>query len=874
MRWAFFFIFFSISVLSICSFDTVSAQPSETVSSYILADLQYEQYPGFSRVIFASNEKIAFVSYELQGPYRIVIDLIGVSFCELQEYVEYEEGLVKSIEIIETPYAQRLPGLDEYFYAVDYIIITPRSKFPFTVSSSEDEKVIAVDIGEKAKPDLKVSEITISSLGKSEERVDTKPEEGIASVENDSIGQELSVEPKPEPLIIKESIIDYINFETLDNAALIIIISNNGVAYKVERSHSPDFNIVLMPQNIVFTDLEEYAELDTEYIKSVRIVKDVIASRPESLDSYYYPVKYIVIEPNADLLFDFYSNNDSTISILEIYYPDIGKTKEEVTIEMDKKAELLAQDTRRELLKQFKEEVIAEMNKKAELLAQDTRRELLKQLKEEARNESLLKAKKPPVFKKEELEKREKEISKKVEAIDKELLKDLIVTGKGMLSLKESQAIAIENNPQAKTSKEEVKLAKLKKRDAFRSLFPNVKLKASHTIGDVMEDVAFTEEQYGVEGEQALYQGGRLMNAYKQSKVNVALSEARCKKIVNDLDFKVAEAYYNIVTAVMNIRLQKELLDQAEVIVKLADKRHEAGLSTNLEILNVKSRYNQIQFQLATAEGNLALARFKLKQAIGLDISEQDIDLSEVDTELPFKIIDINLNECLKAVSNNQPDIAVNKLLVESNDYGEKIALGKKGFSVDLTGFYGRGDSYYDTEPKNLDDNWNIGVKVSKPFWFATPSYSFTKDKTSMKVGDTDRTGSTVNSGEIAILDKNAFSVSSEIEEAKVNKQKAENELIETRRHAALEIKEAYYNYQESILQVKNTLEKVRFHKEATKVAKAQASLNEALQSQLLEAMIQLADEKSVYIKALSDYSLAIVKINKVIGIKDYFNID
>jgi len=95
------------------------------------------------------------------------------------------------------------------------------------------------------------------------------------------------------------------------------------------------------------------------------------------------------------------------------------------------------------------------------------------------------------------------------------------------------------------------------------------------------------------------------MNAYKQSKVNVSLSDARYKKIANDLDFKVAEAYYNIVTAVMNIRLQKELLKEADVIIKLAEKRYASGLSTNLEIYNVRSRYNQIQFQRATAEGTL-----------------------------------------------------------------------------------------------------------------------------------------------------------------------------------------------------------------------------------------------------------------------------
>jgi len=857
-RWVFLLIFFFVAALSMCSYDTVLAEQTETVSSYILADLQHEQYPDFSRIIFASNQKIAFISYELENPYRIVIDLIGVSFCELQEYIEYEEGLVESVEIIETPYVKHPQGLDEYFYAVDYVIITPRSRLPFTVSSSDDEKVVAVDIGRKSKPALRVSEVTVSSSEEPKTVSEPEKEEKVALAGRQHISQELVIEKQPvvqepvvvhepEPLVIKEKVLDYINFEILDDATFIIIMSNKEVIYKVERNQYPEFNIALKPQSTVFTDLEEYVEFDTGYMKSIHIVKDPKVHKPESLDSYYYPVKEIIIEPTVDLPFDFYANNDGTVSILEIYYPDIKKEKKDIMVEMKREEELIAQDARRGLLRQLKEEI---------------------------KKEGLLREEKVAEFRQEEVEKRQKEASAQVETIGREVIKDLLVRGKGMLSLKEAQDIAIENNLQAKTSKEELKLAQLKQRDAFRALFPNVKLKVSHTAGDVVDDVAFTEELYGVEGEQAIYQGGRLMNAYKQSKVNVSLSDARYKKIINDLDFKVAEAYYNIVTAVMNIRLQKELLEEAEVIIELAEKRHASGLSTDLEIYNVRSRYNQIQFQLATAERDLALGRFKLKQALGLDISKQVIDLSEVDTELPFNIIEIDLNECLKAASNNQPDIIVNKLLVESNEYGEKIAQGKEGFRVDLTGFYGRGDSYYDTEPRNLDDNWNVGVKVSKPFWFATPSYSFTKDKTSMKVGDTDRVGSTVNSGEIAILDKSSLSIGSEIEEAKVNKQKAENELIETRRQLALEIKEAYYNYQESILQVKNALEKVRFHAEAVKVARAQASLNEALQSQLLESIIQLADEKSVYIKALSDYSLALVKINKVIGIKDYFNVN
>ncbi len=87
-------------------------------------------------------------------------------------------------------------------------------------------------------------------------------------------------------------------------------------------------------------------------------------------------------------------------------------------------------------------------------------------------------------------------------------------------------------------------------------------------------------------------------------------------------------------------------------------------------------------------------------------------------------------------------------------------------------------------------------------------------------------------------------------------------------------MKESYHNYQKAIIQVKNALEKIRFQKEAVKTTRVQSQLNEALQSQLLEAEIKLADERSLYIKALSDYNFSIVRLNKAIGIEGYFNLD
>jgi outer membrane protein TolC len=855
-RWAFLFIIYVVISLILYSRDTVSAQPSETVSSYIISDLHHESYPEFSRLVFASNNNTDFVVYELQDPYRIVVDLLGVSFCELQEYVEYDEGLIKSINIIETPYAQKPQGLDEYFYAVDYIIVTPRSNFPYTVSSSDNGKIIALDIGTKAPPALKASKVSIFSKEAPKPLPDTAASD-VKEIITDRKYYDAGISDM-QTAIISEALIEDIHIESIDESMLVIISSNKEISFTANRGYYPVFNIVLKPKGLIYTDMEEYVEFDAGHIKSIRFVKNESVPMPELLDSYYYPIEYIVIRPAVDFPFDLYSNDDGTMSILEIYYPDIAEDIHKIA-EQEKKRDALARS--------IAEQEEAELEKAI-------KEEFIRQLKEEIKKEDILKSQKAEELRAQELQRRKLEAGRKVESIGREVLKDLIIKGKGLLSLSHAQSIALENSPQAKTAKQEVKLAMLKKRDAFRALFPNLKLKASHTVGDVVDDQGFTEEVYGIEAEHPLYQGGRLMNAYNQSKVNVELAEARYRKIEHDINYKVAEAYHSIVTAIMNIRLQQLLIKEAEPVLALAEKRYAAGLSTNLEILNVQSRYNQVQFQIATAERDLALARFKLQQAMNLDISDDSIDITEVDTELPFNIIDINLYECLEAAASNHPDIIVNKLLVASNEYGEKIARGKEGIRVDLTGFYGKADSYYNTEPKNLTQDWNIGVKISKPFWFASPSYSFTKEKTSRKVGQTDRTGSTVNAGELSLLDKHSLALGSEIEESKIAKQKAENDLIEVRRQAAMAVKESYYNYQESVIQVKNSLEKVRFHEEAVKVARAQAGLNEALQSQLLESVIQLTDEKSVYIKALSDYNLAIIKINNAIGIKDYFRID
>ena len=112
----------------------------------------------------------------------------------------------------------------------------------------------------------------------------------------------------------------------------------------------------------------------------------------------------------------------------------------------------------------------------------------------------------------------------------------------------------------------------------------------------------------------------------------------------------------------------------------------------------------------------------------------------------------------------------------------------------------------------------------------------------------------------------------SEKQFALIGKLKAENELIEMEKTINTEVREAYNNYQKAVMQIKNTSEKIAFREEEVKVLQAQAEINEALSSQVLEAMVKLSDEKALYHQAIASYKTALANLNKAIGIIGYFD--
>ncbi len=437
--------------------------------------------------------------------------------------------------------------------------------------------------------------------------------------------------------------------------------------------------------------------------------------------------------------------------------------------------------------------------------------------------------------------------------------------GSPLWSLESVLEFGLSRHRPIQVAREEVQLAEMKLREARRAFYPGVTLKYSWTQG-IASNVGFTEVTEGVQVEQPLYYSHRLQDAYRQAVVNLQVSEKRQSKVRADFSLEIAQAYYQLVGAQAGLETQRGFLEETQKFFDQVKARFEKGFLTRMEVLNVESQVNQARFQRATAENDLQLARLKFLQRVKLEPTA----VADVPAQFPPIVKnEVDLEEAFQLANQYRPEVQLNTLLVEFNELEIRVAKKKSGLKVDLSGFYGSSGSAFETERLSLGNDYFIGVKATQALGPHGLSMSATDTHTSPRLGQTTRTDSKVYSAELAIA--NQLQGMSEVQQARVGLEKAKNDLEDAKALIYQEVQEAYISYNKARLQLEYAKQKVEFREEQLKILKAQSSLNEILPSQVLEAMMRLNDDRASQIQAQTNYYVALVKLNKAVGLPSHY---
>ena len=435
------------------------------------------------------------------------------------------------------------------------------------------------------------------------------------------------------------------------------------------------------------------------------------------------------------------------------------------------------------------------------------------------------------------------------------------------LGINDAVDIALENHMAAKIAQEEIELAKLKIREARRGLYPAATLNYLETTGKTAGTTQdFTDKEYKLKFEYPLYYGWRLKYAVEQAMSNLKASTSNYDKILQDLRAEVESAFYAYMVSKMDVKLHKALLEETSDIFTGAKKRLELGLITRTEFLQLESQMQQINYQIISSENTLAMAKLTLAQAVNAKGEQKTIEIidKEPGKDLEPIVVDVTLEECTGLAFRSRPDLKAKGYMLEFNDYERKITESKNQLRVDLTGTYGKSGGAYQTETLNMDNDWYLGFKVTKPLGGNTLSSTFTKDKTSQKHGQTTRTESISKSVEYGLLD--GLQHFSEEKSAEIGYKKAKDELEQVKDSIIREVKESYLNYKKGLIQIMTNLNKIKYREEEFKVTKARAELNEVSLSELIQSYMSLTDEKAYYVEALGSLYQSLAKLNKATG--------
>lgn len=208
---------------------------------------------------------------------------------------------------------------------------------------------------------------------------------------------------------------------------------------------------------------------------------------------------------------------------------------------------------------------------------------------------------------------------------------------------------------------------------ARSALLPQVGLFAETGVSDRETEGSSESNAYGASVTQNIYNSAAWQSA-KKAELNVAQAEATLAEAEQNLMFRTARAYFNVLTAEEAFRAASSSREAISRQTEQAERRFDVGLTA---VTDVKEAQAQLDLAIArevVAENQLALAKEALRVIIGGDVPELAILKSNA------------------ALSNPNPDTIQEWIAIaETNSPRLKIAdldheLARKDIAIERAG--------------------------------------------------------------------------------------------------------------------------------------------------------------------------------------------
>lgn len=423
------------------------------------------------------------------------------------------------------------------------------------------------------------------------------------------------------------------------------------------------------------------------------------------------------------------------------------------------------------------------------------------------------------------------------------LLSLAIFTNKGYAQenelLSKYRKMAVSYNQDMKAAKMNELSAEENVKSAKTDFMPKVSANASYSYtGNPMELnilLPGSTTPFGFKGDneaykgaislaQPIYQGGKVKNAYKLTKIQSDMAKNKTESVLLDVIYQTDIRYWTAVAETEVLNIMNSYLTSTEELVKTVKERVDAELVSRNELLMAEVKLNEVKYLQKQSQTNLNNSLLALNSLIGQNL-KADI---QIDNTVPSR------NDYKQNIASvyRRPELEIAQKKIEAQQSITNIndARFRPSLNIGAEGNYSSPGYDFNSD---MDPNYAVYLKLKIPI------FEWNKRK----------------------HEKRSSRLKEDI--AKAQYQKAKD-------NVSLEVQSAYSNYKQSIEQVKlneNSLEKAEENEKISleRYEDGYSSVTEVIDAQLflqtarknyVAAKIAAQLYHSAYIRALGEKSI------------------
>lgn len=227
---------------------------------------------------------------------------------------------------------------------------------------------------------------------------------------------------------------------------------------------------------------------------------------------------------------------------------------------------------------------------------------------------------------------------------------------------------------------------------------------------------------FGLNSGVTVFNGFKLRNQIKQSKLELLSSEYYSETIQESLELNILDAYLQILYAQEELNNAQEQITSTKEELALAEERLNVGIISQSDYLQIKSELASEKLTLANAKSTLSIAKLDLMQLMDYPVNQNfEIELPDVASMLNEEKNPI-ANDIYAEAIKFKPQIKNASLTLESVKLDEEIAkaglMPTLSFSAGLSSGWNDNISGY-TKSNQLKNQFtpSVGLSLSVPIF-------------------------------------------------------------------------------------------------------------------------------------------------------------